>query len=78
MTRREAQQVIYEVINSGIIDTELTEALEEVCNHICDDGFEQCKVDERCKSGYPNYCEGCKYQDEQSVKECYGEDNCEE
>lgn len=74
MTRREAKETIYEVINSGIIDKDLEERLTEVCNCICDNSFDKCKIDERCKHGYPNYCEGCDYQDEQSVKECYGEE----
>lgn len=71
MTRKEAVEAVYKVINSGIVDANLEETLTEVCNNICADSFDKCKIDERCKSGYPNYCEGCRYQDEQSVKECY-------
>lgn len=64
MTRNEAVQAIYEVINSGIIDAELEETLTEVCSRICEDDWEKCEVDERCANGLPNYCEGCPYQEE--------------
>jgi len=56
MTREEAKAIIYTVINSGIIDTELEESLEEVANTICDDSFAKCKGSE--------YCEGCPHLDE--------------
>lgn len=41
MTRREAMDIIYQVINSGIIDSELEEGLTEVCNCIESDDFEE-------------------------------------
>ena len=40
MTRQEAIQTIYKVINSGIIDMELEEELTEIANCIEDDSFE--------------------------------------
>lgn len=46
MTRYEAKNVIYTVINSGILDFELESDLTEVANCICDDSFEEC----------PKYC----------------------
>ena len=61
MTRKEAQEAIYKVITSGIIDGEIGAKLQEVCNCICEDSFSKCEMDVRCKSGYPNYCEGCPY-----------------
>ncbi len=64
MTREEAKAAIYEVINSGIISEDLEERLQEAANCICENNFEPCKIDERCKQGYPNYCEGCQYQEE--------------
>ena len=64
MTRKEATNIIYKVINSGIIDTELEDELTIVCNNICNDEFEKCEIDERCKHGLPNYCEGCKFINE--------------
>lgn len=42
MTRYEAMHAIYEVINSGIIESKLEETLSQVVNHICDDDFEIC------------------------------------
>ena len=62
MTRKEAVEAIYNVINSGIIDDELNDQLTEVCNCLCGHSeFDKCKIDPRCKSGYPNYCEGCPH-----------------
>lgn len=52
MTREEAKQVIYQIINSGIISSELEDKLTEVCEHICADDFEACDG--------TLYCEGCK------------------
>ena len=40
MTKQEAIEALYWVINSGIIDTELEEQLTEVANCIEDDSFE--------------------------------------
>ena len=40
MTRREAVETLYQIINSGIIDYELEEQLVEVANCIEDDSFE--------------------------------------
>lgn len=34
MTREEATKIIYRVINSGIIDFDLENELQDVCNHI--------------------------------------------
>lgn len=74
MTRKEATEAIYTIINSQCIDRDLADTLTEVCNCICDDSWDKCQIDERCKQGYPNYCEGCGYQDEQSVRDCYGDE----
>ena len=40
MTREEAIQKIYQIINSGILDIELEDDLVEVCNCIEDNNFE--------------------------------------
>ena len=40
MTREEAIKTLYKVINSGIIDMELEEELNEIANCIEDDSFE--------------------------------------
>jgi hypothetical protein len=50
MTRFEAMNVIYAVINSGIIEEELEEDLVEVVNCICDNKFEICPKE------YLRYC----------------------
>ena len=60
MTRQKAQQTIYQIINSGIIDMDLENELNEIANHICDDKWEKCENDPQWKYNYPNYCEGCK------------------
>lgn len=63
MTRKEAKSVIHEIIDSGIISEELEDDLQEVCNTICNDSFEMCSVPDIG----PNYCEGCKYQENENV-----------
>ena len=41
MTRQEAIQIIYEVINSGILYLELEEKLVKVCNCIEQNNFDK-------------------------------------
>ena len=55
MTREDAKQIIYQLINSGILSEELEEKLEEVAKHICANDFEKC-------NGTP-YCKDCQYGD---------------
>ena len=64
MTRKEAKSVICEVINSGIISAELEQDLQEVCNCICDDDFDECKAD--CDT---IYCEGCPFLESNEEEE---------
>lgn len=45
MTRYEAKQVILEVINSGILATELVGDLAEAASCICGDGFKPCPAE---------------------------------
>ena len=45
MTRYEAVNIIYEVINSGIIDEELEENLTEAASCICENSFEKCPAE---------------------------------
>jgi hypothetical protein len=54
MTREEAVNVLYTLINSGVLDEELEESLGEIATHICNNDFEKCK-------GNP-YCEGCVFK----------------
>lgn len=57
MTRNEAVNAIYEVINSGIIDMELEERLTRACTCICEDDWEDCK---ECSE----HCDGCDFKEE--------------
>ena len=57
MTRYEAKETIYKVINSGILSDELEAELTEVANGICNNSFENCNgKDFDC-----HYCEGCEF-----------------
>lgn len=67
MTRKEAVSAICEVINSGIIDSELETQLTEACTCICEDDWDDCKASE-CNE----YCEDCIF------RENYGEETEEE
>jgi hypothetical protein len=58
MTRKEATAIIYDIVNSGILDEGLEEGLTEICEHICTDDFELCATSD----DYPNYCEGCEFE----------------
>lgn len=58
MTRAEGTEIIYKVINSGIIAEEVEEELSELANAICSDDFEQCEPQE----GGTLYCDGCRFQ----------------
>ena len=61
MTRQEAKETIYKVINSGIISEELEMELTEVANHICDNDFEKCNGNDFNSC----YCEGCRNLEEE-------------
>ena len=54
MTREEAVNVLYSLINSGVLDEEIEESLGDIANHICNNDFEECK-------GNP-YCQGCIFK----------------
>ena len=45
MTRYEAKEAIYKVINSGILSDELECELTDVCNCLCEVGFDDCTGD---------------------------------
>ena len=42
LTREDAKSVIYQLINSGILDEALENKLLELCEHLCKDDFEEC------------------------------------
>lgn len=54
MTREKAQNIIYKIINSGIVSEEIEEELNELANTICYGEFE------KCESISP-YCTECKH-----------------
>lgn len=55
MTRQEASEVLYTIIDSGIVDDRLEEQLRDIANAICGDRFDECDSD-----GFVScYCEGC-------------------
>ena len=41
MTKQEAIKIIYQIINTGILDIDLEDELVEVCNCIEDNSFEE-------------------------------------
>lgn len=73
MTRQEAVSAIYEVINSGIIDTELENRLTEACRNICSDEWEDCKK-EQCSE----YCDGCDFKEDFNEEEFEDEEELDE
>ena len=54
MTREKARDIIYTIINSGIVSEEIEEELNELANTICYGEFE------KCESPSP-YCTDCKH-----------------
>lgn len=61
MTRKEAVELLYKIINGATVDIELAEQLNEIANCICNDDFKPCEVDERCASKYAKYCDDCVF-----------------
>ena len=56
MTRAEAIEILYQIINSEIISYDLQESLREIADNICGNTFLKCEIDPRSYE-----CEGCKY-----------------
>lgn len=56
MTREDAKQIIYQLINSGILSEELEDKLDKIVEHLCADNFEKC-------AGNP-YCGECRFLNE--------------
>lgn len=59
MTRYEARDVIYSIINSGIVDEDLEDELTEIASCICENSFKEC--DDEC-------LQYCKLDDCENVK----------
>ena len=56
MTRHEATRIIYQLINSGILDTDLENSLTDICSHICSDDFAPCSMDDKDSCECDEYC----------------------
>lgn len=61
MTREEAVNVLATLVNSGVLDPELEESLNEIAQNICNDSFVSCE-------GTP-YCEDCIFKNMNGVVE---------
>lgn len=57
MTRREAANVLYSLINSNVIHDEICDQLNEVANCICYDAFDQCENE----SDMTHDCASCRF-----------------
>lgn len=63
MTRADAQSLIYEIINSGIVSEEIEDGLYELANTLCYGDFDDCEE-------FSSDCIGCQH--------LYGGAICEE
>ena len=60
MSRKEAKELLYRLINSGVLSEDIEEALTELANAICENSIANCAAD-KCSYGAPNYCDGCEF-----------------
>ena len=61
MSRKEAKELLYRLINSGVLSEDIEEALTELANAICENSIANCAADIECSYGAPNYCDGCEF-----------------
>ena len=61
MSRKEAKELLYRLINSGVLSEDIEEALAELANAICENSIVNCAADIECSYGAPNYCDGCEF-----------------
>ena len=61
MSRKEAKELLYKLINSGVFSEDIEEALTELANAICENSIANCAADIECSYGAPNYCYGCEF-----------------
>ena len=61
MSRKEAKELLYRLINSGVLSEDIEEALTELANAICENSITNCAADIECSYGAPNYCDGCEF-----------------
>lgn len=64
MSRKEAKELLYKLINSGVFSEDIEEALTELANAICENSLANCAADISCSYGAPNYCDGCEFLEE--------------
>ena len=64
VSRKEAKELIYKLINSGVLSEDIEEALTELANAICENSLANCTADLECFYGAPNYCDGCEFLEE--------------
>ena len=61
VSRKEAKELLYRLINSGVLSEDIEEALTELANAICENSIVNCAADIECTYGAPNYCDGCEF-----------------
>ena len=64
MSRKEAKELLYKLINSGVFSENIEEALTELASAICENSLANCAADIECSYGAPNYCDGCELLEE--------------
>ena len=61
MSRKEAKELLYRLINSGVLSEDIEESLTELAKAICENSIANCAADIECSYGTPNYCDGCEF-----------------
>lgn len=64
VSRKEAKELLYKLINSGVLSEDIEEALTELANAICENSLANCTADIECSYGAPNYCDDCEFLEE--------------
>ena len=64
MSRKEAKELLYKLINSGVFSEDIEEALTELANAICENSLANCAADMECSYGAPNYCDDYEFLEE--------------
>ena len=64
VSRKEAKELLYKLINSRVFSEDIEEALTELANAICENNLANCTADIECSYGAPNYCDDCGFLEE--------------
>ncbi len=48
VSRKEAKELLYKLINSGVLSEDIEEALTELANAICENSLANCTADIEC------------------------------